>query len=86
MRGRQAAQDVRARRRFLPRRRSRSPSYHIAKKKIPFADPVSGQRVKPAVENGVKLESFIFDVFPMASRMTLFEVRAGGAVAVRART
>ncbi len=40
--------------------------YHIAKKKIPSIGK-DGQRVnKPTVINGIKLEKFVFDVFPFS--------------------
>ncbi|CAM4903263.1 unnamed protein product [Rotaria socialis] len=40
--------------------------YHIAKKKIPSIDK-NGQRVsKPKEINGMKLEKFVFDVFPFS--------------------
>ena len=48
--------------------------YHLAHKKIPYYDPVSGQTVTPAANNGFKLESFIFDVFPLSQRMAVLEV------------
>ncbi len=48
-------------------------SYHVARKKIPHADPSTGKMVKPEEVNGVKLEMFIFDVFPLADKMTLME-------------
>jgi len=38
--------------------------YHIAKKKIPFFDTDTDTFVKPTDNNGIKLEQFIFDVFP----------------------
>jgi UDP-N-acetylglucosamine/UDP-N-acetylgalactosamine diphosphorylase len=43
-----------------------SASYHIAHKKIPHADASTGETVKPTTNNGIKLELFIFDVFPLA--------------------
>lgn len=49
-------------------------AYHIAKKKIPHYDPSSGQQVKPSTPNGIKLELFIFDVFPFTERMAVLEV------------
>lgn len=48
-------------------------SYHIAHKKIAVADPKTGEPVKPAANNGIKLEMFIFDVFPLTERMAVFE-------------
>lgn len=37
--------------------------YHIAKKKVPFTNS-NGEYIKPEEVNGIKLEQFIFDVFP----------------------
>uniref|UniRef100_A0A7S2YGQ1 UDP-N-acetylglucosamine diphosphorylase n=1 Tax=Entomoneis paludosa TaxID=265537 RepID=A0A7S2YGQ1_9STRA len=46
--------------------------YHIAKKKIPYFD---GQTtVKPDSNNGIKLETFIFDVFPLSKNFCVWEV------------
>lgn len=52
--------------------------YHIARKKIPHADPTTGRTVAATAENGIKLESFIFDVFPSAERMAVLEVDRAG--------
>ncbi|QLL30460.1 hypothetical protein HG536_0A02770 [Torulaspora globosa] len=38
--------------------------YHVARKKIPVYDNKTGQFCKPTSPNGIKLEQFIFDVFP----------------------
>ncbi|SCU81986.1 LADA_0C02278g1_1 [Lachancea dasiensis] len=42
----------------------KSMPYHIAKKKIAFYDNKNKTYVKPTEANGIKLEQFIFDVFP----------------------
>lgn len=41
--------------------------YHAAKKKIPFYDNEKDQFYKPDQPNGIKLEQFIFDIFPFVS-------------------
>lgn len=49
--------------------------YHLAHKKIPYYDGnLRGTVHQPAQNNGVKLESFIFDVFPLAERFVVWEV------------
>jgi len=45
---------------------------HRAVKKIPYID-AEGKRVEPAEPNGVKLESFVFDALPLASRSIILE-------------
>jgi len=48
--------------------------FHLAHKKISYAGE-DGSTVKPESNNGIKLEAFIFDVFPMSSRMAILETR-----------
>ncbi|CEQ41820.1 SPOSA6832_03564, partial [Sporobolomyces salmonicolor] len=47
--------------------------FHVARKKIPHVDLASGQRVQPARPNGMKLEQFVFDVFPFVKAFALLE-------------
>ncbi|KAJ6084504.1 hypothetical protein N7486_011304 [Penicillium sp. IBT 16267x] len=51
--------------------------HHVARKKIPFVNPEDGEAVKPTKPNGIKLEQFIFDVFPMTplDKFASIEVR-----------
>lgn len=46
--------------------------FHLAKKKIPYAGE-DGTTIKPDAENGLKLESFIFDTFCLSENMAIFE-------------
>ena len=48
--------------------------YHVAEKKIPFADD-NGETQKPDKNNGIKLETFIFDVFPLADSFAVYECK-----------
>ncbi|KAI5467325.1 nucleotide-diphospho-sugar transferase [Mariannaea sp. PMI_226] len=51
--------------------------HHVARKKIPAADLKTGETVKFDKPNGIKLEQFVFDVFPMLSleKFACFEVK-----------
>jgi UDP-N-acetylglucosamine/UDP-N-acetylgalactosamine diphosphorylase len=48
--------------------------YHIARKKIPFYDEKTKETIQPEANNGLKLESFIFDVFPLSKKMAVLDV------------
>lgn len=51
--------------------------FHIARKKVEHFDPATGRVVKPATENALKFEKFVFDALPMAERWLAVEaVRA----------
>ena len=49
-------------------------AFHIARKKIPHVDLSSGAAIKPSTPNGMKLEMFVFDVFPHTERFAVLEV------------
>ncbi|KXN88854.1 UDP-N-acetylhexosamine pyrophosphorylase [Leucoagaricus sp. SymC.cos] len=49
-------------------------AFHVARKKIPHTDLESGQFIKPTKPNGMKLEMFVFDVFPFTQRFAVLEV------------
>ncbi|KAJ6104153.1 hypothetical protein N7523_010473 [Penicillium sp. IBT 18751x] len=51
--------------------------HHVARKKIGCVNPDNGEAVKPEKPNGVKLEQFVFDVFPMTplDKFASIEVR-----------
>jgi UDP-N-acetylglucosamine/UDP-N-acetylgalactosamine diphosphorylase len=49
-------------------------AYHIARKKIAYVDLETGKLVKPSIPNGMKLEMFVFDVFPFTERFAVLEV------------
>jgi len=48
--------------------------YHIAKKKITYYDKELDKTIVPSEPNGIKLERFIFDVFPESQNFYVFEV------------
>ncbi|WFD03786.1 hypothetical protein MOBT1_002480 [Malassezia obtusa] len=49
-------------------------AYHVARKKIPAVDLADGERKKPESPNGIKMELFIFDVFPFCPKLAIHEV------------
>lgn len=48
--------------------------YHIARKKIPYVDLETKELIKPTKPNGMKLERFVFDVFPFTEHFAVLEV------------
>ncbi|KAJ2884587.1 UDP-N-acetylglucosamine pyrophosphorylase, partial [Coemansia aciculifera] len=48
--------------------------HHIARKKIKHVDLETGAINVPSKPNGIKLERFVFDVFPYVERMAILEV------------
>ncbi|EST05189.1 UTP--glucose-1-phosphate uridylyltransferase [Kalmanozyma brasiliensis GHG001] len=48
-------------------------AFHIARKKIPTVD-AEGKPHKPSTPNGMKLELFVFDVFPFCDKLAVHEV------------
>jgi UDP-N-acetylglucosamine/UDP-N-acetylgalactosamine diphosphorylase len=61
---------------FLERVHTFAPEleYHIARKKINHIDMQSGELITSKVINGMKLECFIFDVFPYTRSLSILEV------------
>ena len=49
-------------------------AFHIARKKIAHVDVASGASIKPTTPNGMKLEMFVFDVFPFTHHFAVLEV------------
>ncbi|OWZ39653.1 UDP-N-acetylglucosamine pyrophosphorylase [Cryptococcus neoformans c45] len=49
-------------------------AFHIARKRIPTVDLSTGEIVKPSEPNGMKLELFVFDVFPFTKSLCVLEV------------
>jgi UDP-N-acetylglucosamine/UDP-N-acetylgalactosamine diphosphorylase len=52
-------------------------NYHLAVKKIQSVDSETGEVVKPKSNNGLKLESFIFDAFELANSSIIVEAERG---------
>lgn len=48
--------------------------HHIARKKISYIDLETGDKIAPTKTNGIKLEQFIFDVFPFIHSMGVLQV------------
>lgn len=48
--------------------------YHIARKKIKYYDAEQKQTITPTANSGLKLESFIFDLFPLSEKMAVLDV------------
>lgn len=49
-------------------------AFHIARKKIPTIHMETGEPINPTEPNGMKLELFVFDVFPFTQRLEVLEV------------
>ena len=50
-------------------------AYHVAKKKVPYYNPATGETVRPAGENALKFELFVFDALPLAATWLAMAVR-----------
>jgi UDP-N-acetylglucosamine/UDP-N-acetylgalactosamine diphosphorylase len=48
--------------------------WHRADKMVAHIDPSSGERVEPTEPNAVKLERFVFDAMPVATKSAILEV------------
>jgi len=62
---------------FLDRERDRDDALplHLAHKAVPYLDD-SGSLVRPTAPNAIKFERFIFDLMPLARRVTVVEIEA----------
>lgn len=59
--------------RLFLKEHEKSLQLHIAKKKIPYVDD-NGVQVKPEKPNGIKIEKFVFDIFPFTDSLVVWEV------------
>lgn len=48
--------------------------WHRAVKKVPYVDPITGNRHVPAEPNAIKLERFVFDAMGIAAQPAILEV------------
>jgi UDP-N-acetylglucosamine/UDP-N-acetylgalactosamine diphosphorylase len=49
-------------------------AYHVARKKVPHYDPMTGKTVTPTTESALKFELFVFDALPLADRYLAIQV------------
>ncbi len=47
--------------------------FHRAEKKVAHLDLATGQQIKPAKNNAVKLETFVFDALPLCEKSIIYE-------------
>ncbi|EZA57056.1 hypothetical protein DMN91_007071 [Ooceraea biroi] len=52
--------------------REKDLSLHVARKKIPYTND-EGERITPKAPNGIKIEKFVFDVFPFAKNIAVWQ-------------
>jgi UDP-N-acetylglucosamine/UDP-N-acetylgalactosamine diphosphorylase len=50
--------------------------FHVARKKVPYIDPTTGEIRNPVELNAIKFERFIFDILPFARNAVIVEVDA----------
>jgi UDP-N-acetylglucosamine/UDP-N-acetylgalactosamine diphosphorylase len=49
--------------------------FHLARKKVPHWDPITGEAANPTEPNALKFERFVFDALPMAERWLAVEAK-----------
>lgn len=59
--------------RFIAEKHESDLKLHVAKKKIPHVNG-DGTKIKPTSPNGIKIEKFVFDVFPFSKNFVTWEV------------